>query len=114
MTDQFLIISCLASLLIGIGAAFLFAFGLIKVQSWWLRALIASFVYALFLGFGVLGSGGDPGFALPAPVIPTFIFSDENVRFSSAVIPFFCWWTLFFAIQVVKRLYKMMIQTKKF
>lgn len=113
MTDQVLILSSLISILSGISTAFLFTFGLIKIEPWWLRALTASFMYALFLGVGVLGGGSDPGFSLPAPIIPTFAFSDVNARFYSAIIPFFCWWALFFAIQVVKRLYKTFVQTKK-
>lgn len=35
----------------------------------WMRLCIQSFGYALFWGIGIAGSGGDPGFALPAPNI---------------------------------------------
>jgi len=35
----------------------------------YIRLLTLSFVYALFWGLGIAGSGGEPGFALPAPNI---------------------------------------------
>jgi len=113
MTDQALILSSLVSIILGIGVVFLFAFGAIKIKSWWTRAITASFLYALFFGLGILGGGNETGFALPVPIIPTFIFSDEGVRFYSAIIPFLCWWTLFFASQIVRRIYKQMVQKRK-
>ncbi len=62
---------------------------------------------------GILGGGGDPGFALPAPIIPAFIFTDKSYRFYNAILPFLFWWTLLFAFQLVRRLYKTKFQLKK-
>lgn len=59
-----------------------------------------SFFYALFFGFGAVGGGGEPGFALPAPVIFAAWYADSERLFNNAVVPFFFWWGLILIIMV--------------
>jgi hypothetical protein len=67
-----------------------------------LRLFIMSILYALFFGLGAVGSGGgEPGFALPAPVIIAFIFASLNTILGSAIIPFAFWFTIIFIIKYI-------------
>lgn len=64
--------------------------------TWWKAALLKSLVYSLFFGLAFLGKGGgDPGFMLPAPVLPAAVFTGMEDDFSTAlrnvIIPYVCW-----------------------
>jgi len=105
MTDQLFILYSVTSLSIGFILALYLGLWLEKI-SWWKRVLIQSTSLALFLGIGIAGGGGEPGFALPAPVIPVFFFSEGHGRLYNAIYPFLFWWAAFFAFFLLKHIWK--------
>lgn len=76
--------------------------------SWWKAALIKSLVYSLFFGVGAFGEGGsDPGFVLPAPILPTAIVSlaeyDFNEFVQTALLPYGFWAVLLLAFYCIRQ-----------
>jgi hypothetical protein len=75
----------------------------------YLRLITLSFFYALFWGIGIAGSGGEPGFGLPAPNIIA-IFMMLYDRFYHGVfigLLILCfWWTIIFLFMLIKNLYR--------
>jgi hypothetical protein len=70
----------------------------------YLRLLTLSFAYALFWGFGIAGSGGDPGFAFPAPNIVALglmasIGFYQGLLTGLIILGF--WWTIIFIVMFV-------------
>ena len=70
--------------------------------SWWKAALIKSLVYCLFFGIGAFGEGGgEPGFMLPAPILPAAIVSltesKLHVFIQNALLPYVFWALVLFA-----------------
>lgn len=106
MTDQVLILSSLASLCIGFVLALYLGVWLGNI-SWWKKALLKSMALALFLGIGIVGGGGEVGFALPMPVIPAFFAENVEWRLYSAVYPFLIWWTLFLGLVIIRHFWKL-------
>lgn len=75
----------------------------------YIKILILSFVYALFWGFGIAGSGGDPGFALPAPNIIAIglMMTNGNYKYSlTGLLILVLWWTLIYIIMLIVQLTK--------
>jgi hypothetical protein len=73
------------------------------------RLLILSFAYALFWGLGIAGSGGEPGFALPAPNIValglmTSIGFYQGLLTGLIILSF--WWTIIFIVMLVRQIIK--------
>lgn len=85
----------------------------VKSVYWLIRLIILSFFYALFFGVGAVGGGGEPGFALPAPVIFAAWYSDSGRIFNNAVVPFFFWWGLILVIMVSIYLVKKLLANRK-
>jgi hypothetical protein len=79
-------------------------FGLwVRLEKWWHKALLKAPVYGLLLGIGVLGGGGgDPGFALPVPIIPIYIEASKSEKFNAAVLPFVVFTLIFFIYESIK------------
>lgn len=73
---------------------------------WPFRLIIISFFYALFFGIGAVGGGGDPGFAIPAPVIFAAYYADRDSMLNNSVLPFFFWWFVIFTIMLVVALFR--------
>ena len=86
---------------------------LTKPFYWWIRFIILSFFYALFFGFGAVGGGGEPGFALPAPVIFAAWYADSKRIFNNAIAPFFFWWGLILIIMISIYLFKKFLAEQK-
>lgn len=75
----------------------------------YIRLLTLSFVYALFWGLGIAGSGGDPGFAFPAPNIVALglmasIGFYRGILTGLVLLGF--WWTIIFSIMFVRQILK--------
>ena len=71
------------------------------------RLLTLSFVYALFWGLGIAGSGGDPGFAFPAPNIVALglMASIGFYRGITTGLIILCfWWTIIFIVMFVRQI----------
>jgi hypothetical protein len=78
---------------------------------------ILSFSYALFFGLGILGSGGDPGFAFPFPIVwagLVYIWEWSKWTFfiNGVMIPFLLWWVLIFVIMVIRLDFKSSYENK--
>ena len=93
-----------------------FCYFLIKIIGNWtrdlnhyLRQIILSFLYALFLGIGIAGSDAEPGFGLPAPNIIAILLMIRD-RFYQGVITgllILCfWWILIFLFMLVIHSYR--------
>src|SRR5688572_14447215 len=70
------------------------------------RLLLISLLYALIFGVGILGSGGDPGFAFPFPLLLTgtlYILEwRETILFVNGfLIPLALWWSILFVLMLV-------------
>lgn len=78
---------------------------------WWKAALLKSLLYGLFLGAGLLGKGGgEPGFLLPAPILPAAIIAGKEGDFGlllrNAGLPYGCWvllLLLFYTLRQINR-----------
>lgn len=73
----------------------------------YLRVTILSFIYALLFGVGFLGSGGDPGFATPFPIILAGLYyvwkwSPWDLFINGVILPFLFWWLTIFIIIIIK------------
>ena len=69
------------------------------------RVTILSFIYSLLWGVGIAGSGGDPGFALPAPNLLAIILMWSDGLYTgviSGLILWGIWWILLFLIIGIK------------
>lgn len=75
-----------------------------KSLYWLLRVLSRSFTYSLLFGIGAIGGGGDPGFALPAPIIFAACYSDQAQIIHNSIIPFVMWWSLWFFVLAAVRM----------
>ena len=105
MSDRPLFLVSLASIIIGLLLALLFSFFL-KGKKAWIKALIKAPVYGIFLGFGVFGgSNADPGFALPVPIITSWIYAEPSERFDKSILPFIIWTLLFLLYESLKFIY---------
>jgi hypothetical protein len=75
----------------------------------YLRLVVLSFFYALFWGIGIAGSGGEPGFGLPAPNIIAILMM-LNARFYPGVFTglfILCfWWTIILLFMLIKYFYR--------
>jgi len=83
-------------------------------NSWWaFRCHILSIAYALLIGPGFIGGGGEPGFALPVPIlfVPWFTFEGKDIL-DGAVLPFLFWWCLIFLVMVIARIIKLLSKPK--
>lgn len=73
-----------------------------------IRLPILAGIYAGFFGIGILGGGGDPGFAFPAPIavataLGVWLWIDWAPFVRGVVIPFIFWWVLIVAYMVFSR-----------
>ncbi len=71
------------------------------------KLCLLSLSYALLFGIGTLGSGGDPGFALPFPIIWSGLiyvweWSEWKLFINGVIIPFLFWWILIFVIMIIR------------
>lgn len=78
---------------------------------WWQAALIKSFVYSIFLGIGAFGEGGgEPGFMLPAPILPAAVVSLSENKFylfvQNALLPYIFWASALFTFYCIKQVFK--------
>ncbi|HYV95694.1 MAG TPA: hypothetical protein VE978_28240 [Chitinophagales bacterium] len=77
------------------------------VKNQYLKLAIMSCSYALIFGVGIIGSGGDPGFAFPCPVVVAALWGIWDwipTRFfvTGVIIPFVFWWVVIFAVMIVR------------
>lgn len=73
---------------------------------------VMSFAYALFWGIGVAGSGGEPGFALPAPNLLAMILMCYSGFYHGVLIGsmiFGAWWAGIFSIMSLRHYLKKQI-----
>lgn len=73
------------------------------------RLAILSFTYSMIFGLGIAGGGGDPGFALPFPIILTGIFDlwmrvELRIFIRGFFIPLIFWWIVIFVIMLLRDL----------
>lgn len=96
-------------LIVYIGIYF-FAIKLIKKHTTnsnkYFRMLALSFIYALFWGLGIAGSGGEPGFAFPAPNLIALGFMVSigffnGIQTEIVIVGF--WWFLIFIFMLLKQ-----------
>ena len=97
-----------------VGGYILVTYFILKFISKWtvhsnpyLRLLILSFIYALFCGLGIAGTGGDPGFGLPVPNILAIALMFSNgfyrgVRVALYILGF--WWALIFVVMLIRHI----------
>jgi len=82
-------------------------------NSWWaFRCHILAIAYALLIGPGFIGGGGEPGIALPAPILFAAYYAEGKDVLDSAVFPFLFWWCLIFLIMVIARIIKELSKPK--
>jgi hypothetical protein len=112
MTDTLFILLSLTSFAVGIGVR-VFINKYLKQTSAWTKSILKTFVYAVFFGIGAVGGGGEPGFALPAPILPSALFSDSEQFWSNAFYPFLFWLTVFFCYEMIKLLYLRFVKRQK-
>ncbi|HCS20934.1 MAG TPA: hypothetical protein DIW47_10320 [Bacteroidetes bacterium] len=65
------------------------------------RRILVSGFYALFWGIGVDATGGEPGFALPAPNLYALLDMLSNGVYDGVLIgfiPVFIWWVFLYWI----------------
>ncbi len=72
----------------------------------YLQFLILSVFYTLFFGIGISGSGGNPGFAFPSPILVAIILGlwkwiPTNLFVNGVIIPFFIWWSGIFVFWLI-------------
>jgi hypothetical protein len=63
----------------------------------------------MIFGVGIAGGGGDPGFALPFPIILTGLFDilmwvEMRILMRGFIIPLFFWWAVIFIIMLLTEL----------
>ena len=80
---------------------------ILKPFNKYLSLAVLSFAYALFFGLGILGSGGDPGFAFPFPILWTGLiyvweWSPWLLFINGVMIPLIFWWVLIFVVMIIK------------
>ena len=79
-----------------------------KLKDTYKRFLILSFSYALIFGIGIAGSGGgEPGFALPFPIIiagilNVWLWVPAKYFITGVIIPIIFWWTTIFFFLLVQ------------
>src|ERR1043165_1372790 len=69
------------------------------------RSVIHSFAYALIFGIGLAGGGGDPGFAIPCPIIIAGLFDifvGINI-INGVILPLLFWWFIILTIMSIRR-----------
>ena len=81
------------------------------------RLLLLSFFCTLIFGIGIVGSGGDPGFAFPCPIIVTGIiyilnWVETKIFINGFIIPLAFWWTIIFIVMLTKNKIKAKMQRK--
>ena len=104
MSDQILLLLYISPPIVGLIVVYLIR-PIFRNHRPWRKIYIQSFVYALFFGSGIFGGGGgDPGFALPAPVI-TAAITDYDTLLNNSVYPFLIWWGVILAFLVAIHLY---------
>jgi len=72
----------------------------------YLKLIILSLSYASIFGIGIVGGGGEPGFAWPCPIIVAGLFDiwiwiEIKYFFNGIIIPLIFWWTLIFVVMLV-------------
>ena len=71
------------------------------------RLILLSFLYTMIYGIGLIGGGGNPGFALPSPLVFIGIFDmlecvEWKIFINGFIIPLTFWWILIFMIMLIK------------
>ncbi len=71
------------------------------------QLIIISFLYTIFFGIGLIGGGGDPGFAFPFPLLLIAMFDiwvwvEWKIFINGFIIPLFFWWLLIFLIMLLR------------
>lgn len=77
---------------------------IIKGINLYLKIVVLSFFYALFYGFGIVASGGDPGFGFHAPNLITLVLM-WNFIVSGNLIDIYIllfWWLLIFLFILIR------------
>jgi hypothetical protein len=80
----------------------------------YLRLSIVSFLYALFFGIGLAASGGEPGFALPAPNLVAILLMLSDGLYNSVIsglIILLFWWTFILLFMLARHLIRKRKQT---
>ena len=73
------------------------------------RLVMLSFIYSMIFGIGLAGGGGDPGFALPFPIILSGIFDlclwvEWRIFVRGFLVPLLFWWIVIFVVMIVRDL----------
>lgn len=108
MGDSVILLLIFADLITGF-LLWLFAKDYLNRFTWWKAALLKSLLYSLFFGVGLLGEGGsEPGFLLPAPILPAAIIAGKEGDFAlvmrNAGLPYACWALLLFLLFALRHL----------
>jgi hypothetical protein len=66
------------------------------------QIIIRSFSYSIIFGIGAAGGGGDPGFALPCPIIIAIFMSHLDVFLYNIITPLVFWWLVIFSVLFIR------------
>ena len=80
-----------------------------SAEKHYLRLVALSFIYALFYGIGIAGSGGHPGFAFPVPNIIALYLMYDIGFYSGMVIGLYVllvWWVIVFGFMLIRQKFR--------
>jgi hypothetical protein len=68
---------------------------------------IKSFFYAMIFGINIIASGGDPGFAFPAPNLISFVFMWDFILAGDyfTIEIFVYWWGVLLVIMLIRNFF---------
>ena len=100
--ENLLLLSLILGYFIGAFLTIRFASRRLAGKNIHVKLLSLAFLNALFFGLGIVGSGGDPGIALPTPnliaIIFTFAFDWTYIDIVILIVMLVFWWMLIYAV----------------
>jgi hypothetical protein len=89
-----------------------FISNLLMNANYYLRIVIISFLSALFLGIGIAGTGGEPGFGFPAPNILALILMLSLKNYNGVIVGLYVFGSWWIIICISKLIWNSLVQGK--